>query len=316
MNALIASCCQMEDRKCASIQVRELLDAFERLKETRRITPDIVTYSLAYKAFSLDNASSDLAGLVLDQVLRQSKKLAGSKRRKTLAASRRKSLSTCTAAEENLKALLGDDFHVLYETNSFVVINKPSGVSCFHKKMTNAGKIKRSGGASLVSDVSLVDALINCNIPLSMLNPESLGLVHRLDRGTSGCMVLAKTNEMHANLVTEFFLRRSEKKYLVIVAPAPDISMSQEGYIHLPVDKHPASSKYRIIERYGTTAALLEFDIYTGRKHQVRVHAARGLSSPVLMDSMYSLGGQNVDIIRGIDNMKSKQQFFLHAGSL
>ena len=92
--------------------------------------------------------------------------------------------------------------------------------------------------------------------------------------------------------------------------------MSQEGYIHLPVHKHPASSKYRIIERYGTTAALLEFDIYTGRKHQVRVHAARGLSSPVLMDSMYSLGGQNVDIIRGIDNIKSKRQFFLHAGSL
>lgn len=317
MNALMASCCQMEDREAASVQVRELLGAYETLEETRNITPDMVTFSLAYKALSLDPDSADLASLILDRALRRSKKIAGNKRRKTLAASRRKNFSTCSTAEDKLKTLLGEDFDVLYETEDLFIINKPSGVSCFHKKKTSAGKIKKGKQTFRVSDVSLEDALINCNVPLSTLNSEGLGLVHRIDRGTSGCMVLAKTEEMHAKLVSEFFLRQTEKKYLVIVAPAPDISLPEEGYIDLPVDRRPAKSKYRVLERYGTAAALLEFEIFTGRKHQIRVHAAQGLSSPVLMDSMYSSGEHDTSIVEGIVKIdESKSQFFLHASSL
>jgi 23S rRNA-/tRNA-specific pseudouridylate synthase len=208
----------------------------------------------------------------------------------------------------------------LHETDDFVVINKPSGVPCFHKKKTTAGKIKKGKGKQkyMASDVSLEDALLNCNIPLSTLNPEAMGLVHRLDRGSSGCMVLAKTNEMHANLVAEFFLRRTQKRYLALVAPAPDSSLSDEGLIDLPVDGRPAKSKYRVVERYGAgVAALLEFDIYTGRKHQVRVHAAEGLSSPVLMDNGYSSGRQDsTDLENLVKFNEGKQHFFLHSSSL
>jgi 23S rRNA-/tRNA-specific pseudouridylate synthase len=320
MNALIGSCCLLEDREIASGRVQQLLEAYEELEETKDISPDIVTVSLAYKAFSLNPESIDLAEFVLEQGLRQSKKAAGGKRRKKLASSRRKSSSTCTAAESELKRLCGDDFAVLLETDDFVVINKPSGVPCFHKKATTAGKIRKGKGKKDLSasvDISLEDALLNCNVPLSTLNPEALGLVHRLDRGSSGCMVVAKTDKMHATLVSEFFLRRTKKKYLTIVAPAPDPSVPEEGFIDLPVDERPARSKYRVVERCGTAAALLEFDIYTGRKHQVRVHAAEGLSCPVLLDTLYKIDedeGSGLENLVEIDG--SKQQFFLHASSL
>jgi 23S rRNA-/tRNA-specific pseudouridylate synthase len=320
MNALIGSCCLMEDRETASDRVQELLEAYEELEETKNITPDIVTFSLAYKALSLDADSIDFADFVLDTAVRKSKKMAGGKRRKTVASSRRKSSSTCSASEDELKTLIGEDFSVLHETDDFVVINKPSGVPCFHKKKTTAGKIKKGKGKQkyMASDVSLEDALLNCNIPLSTLNPEAMGLVHRLDRGSSGCMVLAKTDEMHANLVAEFFLRRTQKRYLALVAPAPDSSVSDEGYIDLPVDGRPAKSKYRVVERYGTgAAALLEFDIYTGRKHQVRIHAAEGLSSPVLMDNLYSSGRQDSTELENLVKFnEGKQHFFLHSSSL
>jgi 23S rRNA-/tRNA-specific pseudouridylate synthase len=73
-----------------------------------------------------------------------------------------------------------------------------------------------------------------------------------------------------------------------------------------------------VVERYGDAAALLEFDIYTGRKHQVRVHAVEGLGSPVLMDTLYSSKGQNEndDIRPLLPTYDSKKQFFLHASSL
>lgn len=274
MNALIGSCCLLEDHATASNRLRELLEAYDELAETRDITPDIVTYSLAFKGFSLDPDSSELAEFVLDTALRMSKKKAGGKRRKLLASSRRKTSSTCSESEGALKNLIGDEFSVLHETDDFVVINKPSGVPCFHKKMTTAGKIKKGKGkgknSSMTADVSLEAALLDCNVPLSTLNPEAMGLVHRLDRGSSGCMILAKTDEMHAKLVAEFFLRRTQKQYLTLVAPAPDASFGDEGEIDSPVDDRPAKSKYRVVERYGSDkAALLEFDIYTGRKHQV-----------------------------------------------
>jgi 23S rRNA-/tRNA-specific pseudouridylate synthase len=126
---------------------------------------------------------------------------------------------------------------------------------------------------------------------------------------------MAKTEEMHAKLLSEFFLRRSEKKYVTIVSPAPEQSLPYEGYIDLPVDRRPAKSKYTILERYGTAAAMLQFNIFTGRKHQVRVHAAEGLSSSVLLDEQYASKDSNPILPDGLLN-DSKSKFLLHASSL
>ena len=113
---------------------------------------------------------------------------------------------------------------------------------------------------------------------------------------------------MHAKLLAEFFLRRTRKKYLTIVSPSPDPSIADEGCIDSPVGGRPAMSKYRIVERYGQNGALVEFEIYTGRRHQVRVHAVDFLSTPVLMDDLYGAPTENND--------DTKQRFFLHSSSL
>jgi 23S rRNA-/tRNA-specific pseudouridylate synthase len=284
-----------------------ILLLMEALEETGDIVPDVVTYSLAYRALSTDPGCRDLADAVLDEAERKSKKIAGGKRRKLLASARRQKVSTFVEAEDSLKGILGDDFKVLLETDDFAVVNKPSGIPCFHKKKTTAGKIKRGKGKNKLgksnkrvesSDISLVDALISCNVNLSTLNPDALGLVHRLDRVSSGCIVLAKSNEMHAKLISEFFLRRTTKMYFALVRESSTSSIPDEGcsLIDNPVNGRPARSQYSLLERYQSVsndeceddATLLEFQIFTGRKHQIRVHAAEVLGSPVWGDPLYS----------------------------
>lgn len=339
MNAMIGSCilAAASDKERAKYQLSDrvdsLMNAYEELAATEGITPDVVSYSLAYTAFQMeedDRRGHDRAEIVLQQARRQTKKLAGGRRRKQLASSRRKSQSTFVDEQEQLRDLLGVDFQVLLETDDFAVISKPSGVPCFHRKATTAGKIKKDkkGNASRASltlssstasrpDISLEDAFISCNVPLSTLNPDALGLVHRLDRGTSGCMVLAKTDEAHARLVTEFFLRRTTKKYatLVYYDCSSSSTMSAEGgVIELPVNGRPARSLYRVLDLYEDCGkALLEFEIFTGRKHQIRVHAAKGLGSPVVNDALYSDGRSHVGSGGEGDD---GHRFFLHSSML
>lgn len=316
LNAWLGSCCLMEDQKISTKIASGLIDAYQELQESRNITPDLVAYSLAYSVFCHDPTATHMAEYVLDQAIRKSKKIAGGRRRKTLAASKRKGKVLCVSdIEEDLRQSCGEDFSVLYETDEFLVINKPSGIPCFHRKTTTAGKIRKGKGkdGAMADDISIEDALICYNVQLSTLNPDALGLVHRLDRGSSGCLVLAKTDEMHAMLVAEFFLRRTEKRYKTIVAPPPDQSLPTTGEITAPVDGRPAKSVYKIVQRYGDVGALLEFEIYTGRKHQIRVHASEELSSPVYMDIMY--GGTNNDSDLA-DTLDSKKRFLLHAAHL
>jgi len=326
MNALIGSttlATSGETSPNGGQTASRIISLMEALEEIGDIIPDVVTYSLAHRAFSDDPDSRSLADSVLVEAERISKKAAGGKRRKMLASARRQKVSTFVEAEENLKEILGDDFKVLMETDEFAVVNKPSGVPCFHKKKTTAGKIKKgknkkkskTGNSSESSDFSLEDALVNCNVSLSTLNPDALGLVHRLDRGSSGCIVLAKTNEMHAKLISEFFLRRTTKKYVALVRESSDSSIPEkEGLIDSPVNRRPARSKYKLLERYESSssedgednAMLLEFEIFTGRKHQIRVHASEVLGSPVWGDPLYGKSNEK----EGNDDWK---RIFLHA---
>lgn len=328
MNALIGSTCVFTtsgEGGNLSVLSSRILALMEALEESGDIVPDIVTYSLAYRALSSHSDWETLADTFLEEAERQSKKIAGGKRRKLLASAKRQKVSTFMEAEENLKGVLGDDFRVLMETDEFAVVNKPSGVPCFHKKKTTAGKIKKGKGKKKgssktsnsqdSSDFSLEDALMSCNVNLSTLNPDSLGLVHRLDRGSSGCIVLAKTNEMHATLIAEFFLRRTTKKYVALLRESSTSSIPKEGsaLIDSPVKGRPARSQYNILKRYQSSsddesednALLAEFEIFTGRKHQIRVHAADVLGSPVWGDPLYGNNEKS-------DNDDSKR-IFLHA---
>ena len=330
MNALVGSTCVLtisgEAKQNLSLLSSRILALMEALEETGDVVPDIVTYSLAYRALSSHPDWQNLADNFLEEAERQSKKIAGGKRRKLLASAKRQKISTFVEAEENLKEILGDDFRVLMETDEFAVVNKPSGVPCFHKKKTTAGKIKKgkgkkkkasnkTGSSQDSSDFSLEDALMSCNVNLSTLNPDALGLVHRLDRGSSGCMVLAKTNEMHATLIAEFFLRRTTKKYVALLRESSTSSIPNEEIVLIdnPVKGRPARSQYMLLKRYesssdedsGDNALLAEFEIFTGRKHQIRVHASEVLGSPVWGDPLYG-------DIEKTDKDNSKR-IFLHA---
>jgi 23S rRNA-/tRNA-specific pseudouridylate synthase len=141
--------------------------------------------------------------------------------------------------------------------------------------------------------------------------------VHRLDRGTSGCLLVAKTTPWHARLMTQFFLRRVEKSYIALVY-THDTTIPNEGQIDLPIDGRPAQSSFVVLERYGKLAAKLRVRTYQGRKHQVRIHCSRGLQAPIFLDPLY--GGEAIMYHLSDDSSckecRARQQFCHHADAL
>jgi 23S rRNA-/tRNA-specific pseudouridylate synthase len=301
INAWIGSCFE---RKLGAQFALQLLDAYDQVSDEFQIYPDIVTYSLVYSILVQEEEYQEMAQKVLERAQRVSKKKAGSKRRRELAAARRRPQVSCaTNVQDELQELYGCDFQVLQETSDFLVLSKPSGMACTHKHKTTAGKAKKRKSSD--KDISLVNALLDKNVPLSTLNAEGRGLVHRIDRGTSGCIVLAKTDEMHAKLVTQFFLRRAKKTYTAVVTSQPAALVEAE--IDMPVDGRPAMSKYRVTKQYDSGLTTIQVETMTGRKHQVRVHCAKGLNAPILYDPIYSDGKESAE---------QSGRFLLHASSL
>jgi len=240
------------------------LQVYEQMM--KHVEPDVVMWSLLANIGYSD---------FVETAQRAAKKKAGTARRKLLAASRRKgaalSVQDATASIQNL---LGPEFAVLYETDDLVVVNKPAGIVSFHAHSTG-GKVRPG------KDVSLVDAMVHANVKLSTLNPDALGLVHRLDRGTSGCMMLAKSDEAHARLVMQLFCRQIAKEYACKVDKEVPL-----GLVETPVHDKPALSEVLSCEN-----GIVQMTIQTGRKHQVRIHCA-DLGAPIVGDTLY--GGRTL----------------------
>jgi 23S rRNA pseudouridine1911/1915/1917 synthase len=172
---------------------------------------------------------------------------------------------------------------VVYQDARLLVLDKPAGIAVH----PGAG---RPGG-------TLVNALLHHVKDLSgvggVLRP---GIVHRLDRGTSGLMVVAKDDDAHRRLARQFAARSVEKEYLALVLGVP---ARREGAIDGPIGRHPverrrmavrpggrqARSSYAVEEAFDG-AALLRVRIHTGRTHQVRVHLA-SIGHPVAGDTIY-----------------------------
>ncbi|MCD9047452.1 23S rRNA pseudouridine(1911/1915/1917) synthase RluD [Luteimonas sp. MHLX1A] len=168
---------------------------------------------------------------------------------------------------------------VLYEDADVLVIDKPAGM------VVHPGAGNRTG--------TLVNGLLFRDPTLSTL-PRA-GIVHRLDKDTSGVMVIARTVQAHAALVEQLSARAVHRQYLAIVVGA----LVSGGTADAPIDRHPrdrlrmavreggreAVTHYRVRERFRAHTAL-ECRLETGRTHQIRVHMQH-LRNPIIGDPLY-----------------------------
>jgi 23S rRNA pseudouridine955/2504/2580 synthase len=191
---------------------------------------------------------------------------------------------------------------ILYEDARVLVIDKPAGLAVH-------------GGSSIS---------LGCIEALRLLRPTSkdLELAHRLDRGTSGCLLLAKRRS--ALRVLHALLRegRVDKRYLTVVkgrwtedlsaidAPLVTRRVGGEARVKVDASGKEARSTFRVLDRFGKTASLLEVTIDTGRTHQIRVHAAHA-GHPVAGDERYGDDDFNAYL-----KSFGLQRMFLHAHSL
>jgi len=173
---------------------------------------------------------------------------------------------------------------IIFEDEHIVVLNKAAGI------VVHPGAGNPTG--------TLVNALLYHVDHLSSIGaPLRPGIVHRLDKETSGIMVVAKTEIAHLRLVEAIARRRVKRRYWVFVWG--EFAGEKEGKIEAPIGRHPRERKrmavvpdgkeaityWRVIEEY-KDATLLEVSLGTGRMHQIRVHM-KHIGHPVIGDAVY-----------------------------
>ena len=176
---------------------------------------------------------------------------------------------------------------ILYEDDSLAVLNKPAGMT------VHPGAGAESG--------TLVAALLHrfgAQHLSTVGGPLRPGIVHRLDKGTSGALVVAKTDAAHLRLVEEFRDRRVDKTYVALLHGS---LKGDSGTIDLPVARdlrrrsrmtarrrvgRAARTDWRVLHRAPGPFTLIEADLHTGRTHQIRVHFS-SLGAPVVGDTLY-----------------------------
>ena len=192
----------------------------------------------------------------------------------------------CPPPSENCEILPeAMPLEILFEDEHLLVLNKAPGL-CVHPA---TGRLAGT----------LVNGLLHhCRGQLSNIGgPARRGIIHRLDQGTSGCIVAAKTNSAHENLSLQFANRTVEKIYQAIacgqVSPL-------EGAIQAKIARHPsrrkrmmttekggraAHTQFRVVEHF-PDASLIEANLRTGRTHQIRVHFQH-IGFPLFGDALY-----------------------------
>lgn len=174
---------------------------------------------------------------------------------------------------------------IVYEDDDLLVINKPAGL-VVHPGAGNA-------------DHTLVNALLfHCGESLSGIGGvKRPGIVHRLDKDTTGLMLVAKNDHAHQHLSEQLQTRTLSRTYWAFTVGKP---MPMTGVIDQPIDRHRANrlkmavlgsgrsarTHFRVLDSYGEKIALVECELETGRTHQIRVHMAH-IRCPLIGDPLY-----------------------------
>jgi len=179
---------------------------------------------------------------------------------------------------------------VVFEDADLLVVNKPAGL------VVHPGAGHQAG--------TLVNALLHHCVNLSGIGGEERpGIVHRLDKETSGCVVIAKHDAAHRNLAEQFAARTVTKIYLAL---AVGKFARKSGTLKTALGRHPvhrtkmavvpaargrsAETTWRVVSEIGGQLSLVECTLHTGRTHQIRVHL-KHLGHPVAGDAVYGTRG-------------------------
>jgi len=184
------------------------------------------------------------------------------------------------------------ELNIVYEDENMLVVNKPSGM------LTHPTSLEREN--------TLVNALLfKYGENLSDINGYfRRGILHRLDRNTSGLLMVAKNNKAHEFLAEQIKEKTAIRQYLAIVKGS---FPKESGLINLPIGRHPTQphkmavvegakpsiTEFKVIKRF-QGATYLELTLKTGRTHQIRVHLSH-LHHPIVNDSLYGGGRLKVN---------------------
>ena len=246
----------------------------------------------------LAKKDEDLSRVAIQRLIKEEKILVNGK--KVKASYKVQENDSVTLEEEEPKEieLKAQDIpiEILYEDNDIIVVNKPKGL------------VVHPGNGN--PDGTLVNSLMNiCKDSLSGIGGEIRpGIVHRLDKDTSGVIVVAKNDKAHINLSEQIKNHEVEKTYIALVR---GIVKENEATINMPIGRNKndrkkmavekdgkvAITNFKVLERYPKdNCTLLEVKIETGRTHQIRVHLAH-IGYPVIGDTTYSNGKNRWGIV-------------------
>lgn len=183
---------------------------------------------------------------------------------------------------------------ILYEDDSLLILNKPAGLVVHPSAGHETG--------------TMVNALLaHCSTLPGINGVQRPGIVHRLDKDTTGAIAVAKTEQAFHHLQEQFRTKTARRDYLAIVYGAPP---QENGTIEQPIGRHPverqkmavvseekgrrAITHWHIKERLGNYT-LMEFELETGRTHQIRVHSAF-MGHPIVGDQVYGSSRKSINV--------------------
>ncbi|MFA7576893.1 MAG: RluA family pseudouridine synthase [Candidatus Muiribacteriota bacterium] len=251
--------------------------------------------------FLKKNLLSLLSRAKIQEIIREEKIKVNGKSIKTNYVMKSGDKYSCDYIHKNPDELVPEkvDFEIVYEDEWIIIVNKPRGL-VVHP-------------ASSVKDPTLVHGLLFKKIPLAPVSKNRPGIVHRIDRYTSGIVIIVKTVEAYDKFTLMFKNKKILKKYRALCY---NNFKYEKGIIDMPIGRSQRDRKkmtvrndgkqsitsYEVIKNYGGYS-FVEVDLKTGRTHQIRVHLAR-CGHPVVGDGVY--GPQKNDF--------SLTGQFLHAG--